>query len=50
MFEAFAWHDLARLVVSVRTVDNQLHSVYGKLGISHRDEPAAILLPERPQI
>jgi DNA-binding CsgD family transcriptional regulator len=28
----------ARLVVSVRTVENQLHSVYGKLGIASRGE------------
>jgi DNA-binding NarL/FixJ family response regulator len=34
------------LVVSVRTVDNHLHRVYGKLGITRRAELAAILLPE----
>jgi DNA-binding CsgD family transcriptional regulator len=28
----------ARLVVSVRTVENQLHSAYGKLGIGNRHE------------
>jgi DNA-binding NarL/FixJ family response regulator len=30
----------ARLVVSVRTVDNVLHSVYAKLGVSGRAELA----------
>ena len=32
----------ARLVVSVRTVENQLHSVYGKLGIANRGELASL--------
>jgi DNA-binding CsgD family transcriptional regulator len=32
------------LVVSVRTVDNHLHSAYAKLGIRRRDELAPILL------
>jgi DNA-binding CsgD family transcriptional regulator len=32
----------ARLVVSVRTVENQLHSVYGKLGIAGRGELATL--------
>jgi DNA-binding CsgD family transcriptional regulator len=32
----------ARLVVSVRTVENQLHSVYGKLGIVGRGELASL--------
>jgi DNA-binding CsgD family transcriptional regulator len=35
-----------RLVVSVRTVDNHLHDAYTKIGIAHRDQLAAILLPE----
>jgi len=30
----------ARLVVSVRTVDNVLHSVYAKLGVAGRAELA----------
>jgi DNA-binding CsgD family transcriptional regulator len=33
-----------RLVVSVRTVDNHLHSAYAKLGVSGRRELAPILL------
>jgi DNA-binding NarL/FixJ family response regulator len=33
-----------RLVVSVRTVDNHLHSAYAKLGVSSRGELAPILL------
>ena len=32
-----------RLVVSVRTVDNHLHSAFSKLGITHRSELAALL-------
>jgi DNA-binding CsgD family transcriptional regulator len=32
----------ARLVVSVRTVENQLHRVYGKLGITSRRELASL--------
>lgn len=35
-----------RLVVSVRTVDNHLHRSYTKLGVSGRDELAAILVPD----
>ena len=35
-----------RLVISVRTVDNHLHSVFGKLGVAHRDELAPIVLRE----
>lgn len=34
-----------RLVVSVRTVDNHLHAVYGKLGISGRDDLPGIFEP-----
>ena len=34
-----------RLVVSLRTVDNHLHNAYTKLGITHRSDLAAILLP-----
>jgi DNA-binding CsgD family transcriptional regulator len=34
-----------RLVVSVRTVDNHLHSAYSKLGVRSRRELAPILLP-----
>ncbi len=40
------------LVLSVRTVDNHLHSAFMKLGVTHRDELAAIVLPasgSRPQ-
>jgi DNA-binding CsgD family transcriptional regulator len=33
----------ANLVVSVRTVENQLHSAYGKLGIASRHELASLL-------
>jgi DNA-binding CsgD family transcriptional regulator len=33
----------ARLVLSVRTVDNHLQSAYGKLGVNSRDELAAVL-------
>ncbi len=32
-----------RLVVSVRTVDNHLHSAYAKLGISRGSELASIV-------
>ncbi len=35
----------AHLVVSVRTVDNHLHSAYAKLGVAHRHELAGIVLP-----
>jgi DNA-binding CsgD family transcriptional regulator len=42
--EGLTSRDLAdRLYVSVRTVDNHLHTVYRKLGISGRDELAALL-------
>jgi DNA-binding NarL/FixJ family response regulator len=34
-----------RLVVSVRTVDNHLHSAYSKLGVTGREELPAILDP-----
>jgi DNA-binding CsgD family transcriptional regulator len=33
----------ARLVVSARTVDNHLQRVYSKLGITSRDQLAAVL-------
>jgi ATP/maltotriose-dependent transcriptional regulator MalT len=36
-----------RLVVSVRTVDNHLHNAFAKLGITHRDELAPIVLGGR---
>jgi DNA-binding NarL/FixJ family response regulator len=36
------------LVVSVRTIDNHLHRVFSKLGVTQRQQLAAILLP-RPQ-
>jgi DNA-binding NarL/FixJ family response regulator len=32
-----------RLVVSVRTVDNTLHQVYGKLGVSNRADLRPLL-------
>jgi DNA-binding NarL/FixJ family response regulator len=34
-----------RLVVSVRTIDNHLHSAYSKLGVTGREELPAILAP-----
>jgi DNA-binding CsgD family transcriptional regulator len=34
-----------RLTVSVRTVENQLHTAFAKLGITRRDELTAILRP-----
>ena len=37
-----------RLVVSVRTVDNVLHGVYAKLGISGRRELASVVGPLSP--
>jgi DNA-binding CsgD family transcriptional regulator len=33
------------LVISVRTVENHLHSAYSKLGIGGREELAEILRP-----
>ncbi len=32
-----------RLVISVRTVDNHLHSAYRKLGVTHRQDLARVL-------
>ena len=37
-----------RLVVSVRTVDNALHQVYGKLAVSSRADLRPLLVPEAP--
>ncbi|MGH2715473.1 MAG: LuxR C-terminal-related transcriptional regulator, partial [Thermoleophilaceae bacterium] len=37
-----------RLVVSVRTIDNHLHSAYSKLGVTGREELPAILDPAAP--
>jgi DNA-binding NarL/FixJ family response regulator len=37
-----------RLVISVRTVDNTLHQVYGKLGLTNRAELGAALDPPDP--
>ncbi|HEY8583778.1 MAG TPA: helix-turn-helix transcriptional regulator, partial [Capillimicrobium sp.] len=39
-----------RLVVSVRTVDNQLHRVYRKLGVRRRQELAPLLTAPPPQV
>jgi DNA-binding NarL/FixJ family response regulator len=33
----------AKLVLSVRTVDNRLQSAYGKLGVTSRDQLADVL-------
>ncbi|MGW5683249.1 helix-turn-helix domain-containing protein [Nonomuraea sp. NPDC003754] len=38
----------AMLVVSIRTVDNHLRSVYGKLGVNSRTDLAALLGPDSP--
>jgi DNA-binding CsgD family transcriptional regulator len=38
----------ARLDLSVRTVDNYLGRAYAKLGVSSRDELAALLGPKTP--
>ncbi|MGW4474786.1 helix-turn-helix domain-containing protein [Nonomuraea sp. NPDC004354] len=38
----------AMLVVSIRTVDNHLQSVYGKLGVNSRTDLAALLGPDSP--
>jgi DNA-binding CsgD family transcriptional regulator len=37
-----------RLTISKRTVDNHLHQIYGKLGISGRGDLAELLLPGAP--
>lgn len=37
-----------RLVIAKRTVDNHLHQIYGKLGISGRADLAALLFPDDP--
>jgi DNA-binding CsgD family transcriptional regulator len=34
-----------RLVLSLRTVDNHLHSVYAKLGVEGREDLGRILSP-----
>jgi DNA-binding NarL/FixJ family response regulator len=36
-----------RLVMSVRTVDNHLHSAYSKLGVQSRRELTSIFQPVR---
>jgi len=38
-----------RLVVSVRTIENQLHRVYGKLGVAGREELATALGVRSPE-
>ena len=39
----------ARLVVSVRTVDNTLHQVYNKLAVNSRTDLGPLLAPDTTQ-